>query len=397
MGKNQFHSMLIVLSLFWLCQPTPTFGGITLTTQPVKVQLYGYVKLEALYENSEACQGDWLLYAYPGNSDKADQRVFSMNARSSRLGLQFDGPTSKRTTSVNALIEWDFSGGFPNSSTAARQPQIRLRHAWFELNNPHWELRLGQDWALITTPFPVTVDAVVGAARGNLWMTFPQIKYTLKVAPFKAAFSINRPISGNVKYDSFTNGDLDIVDDGERNGYPWIMGRLWYNQPNFTASLSGHYGKEQIADQSNNKHLLPTYSLNTDFIIKIKRLTWTTKLFTGENLNSFFGGVLQGFVKTTNTVKNISSYGGWTQITWAMNEKLILTAGSGLDQPNKKQLPDLINIRTRNLWKYANLNFKPNPRVAFMFELSHLTTEYKDPSQTPGRNLRMQFAGFYYF
>jgi len=367
------------------------FSAITLSTEPVKVQLYGFVKLDAFYDNTEVYQGDWMLFVRPEGSTQSETNVFSMNARASRMGLKMSGPALTPKIGLNALLEMDFSGGFPNSSSAARQPLLRLRQAWVELNNAAWELRLGQDWGLISGPFPNTTDAVVGAAKGNLWMGFSQIKLTLKHDPIKVAVSVNRPMSGNLKYDSYTGGDLDIVDDGERSGRPWLMGRVWYSTKMLTASISGHYGKESIADLAATKHDMTTYSANADVVLNLGKLSLTGRVFSGENLNTFFGGVVQGYVTGSTTVTNIAAQGGWAQAVYQVSPKWALTAGAGLDDPDDTHL--VTGARSRNFWKYGNLTWKPVGELAFMFEVNHLTTDYI--AQDSGTNLRLQFTTTY--
>lgn len=369
------------------------FGAITIAPAPTKVELYGFLKLDAFYDNSEVYQGDWLLFARPGATPQAKTKVFSMNARASRLGLRFTRPQLNANTNLNALLEMDFSGGFPNSATAARQPQVRLRHAWMELEHKVWELRLGQDWGLIVGPFPYTTEALVGAARGNLWMAFAQVKFSLKLQPFKVAFSVNRPTSGNVKYNSYENGDLDIVDDGERSGLPWFMGRVWYTTPKLTLSLSSHYGQEKIADLSAAYHKVTSYSYNADLIFNLGKLNLTAKVFRGSNLNTFFGGIVQGYVAKAAGITSIPAQGGWGQISYSLKPQLIATVGLGIDDPDDSKLPT--GYRAHNLFQYVNLTYKPVTDLAFMFEVNHLTTEYID--RPTGRNLRLQFTSTYQF
>jgi len=393
LSLSKFATRGLIAGLILVLLTGNAFSAITLSTDPIKVQLYGFVKLDAFYDNTEVYQGDWMLFARPEGTIQSETNVFSMNARASRMGLKFTGPALTPKIGLNALLEMDFSGGFPNSSSAARQPQLRLRHAWVELNHAVWELRLGQDWGLITGPFPNTTDAVVGAAKGNLWMAYSQAKLTLKHDPLKLAVSVNRPMSGNVKYDSFTGGDLDIVDDGERSGQPWLMGRVWYSSKMLTASVSGHYGQESIADLSAKTHEVTTYSANADVILNLGKLSLTGRVFSGENLNTFFGGIVQGYVTDSTSVTNIAAQGGWAQAVFQVDPNWALTAGAGLDDPDDTHLAS--GARSRNFWKYGCLTWKPAGELAFMFEVNHLTTDYI--AKDSGSNLRVQFTTTYTF
>ncbi|NQT26876.1 hypothetical protein HQ585_16085 [candidate division KSB1 bacterium] len=357
------------------------------------VQLYGFIRMEASYDNSEIAKGDWLLFAPAGNSAAADQSIFTMNARHSRIGLKIGGPTLGKDGKVQGLIEVDFAGGFPNSSTAARQPQLRLRHAWVEIVKPTWELRFGQDWALISGPFPNTTSFVVGAGKGHLWMRYPQIKYTLKSGAFKLAVSANRPMAGNIKYEDFAGGDFDPVGDGERSGMPWFMGRAWLNIGKATVSVSGHYGQEQIADLAGLDHDKSTYSINADMVVKTGPVAWTIRGFMGENLNSFFGGVFQGFSSDSSSVTNIASKGGWGQAVVTLNDHWDVTLGGGMDDPNDEDLTG--NARTQNTWMFGNAALNFSKSLIFMLEAEYLKTGYL--AAEDGENLRLQFVTYLKF
>jgi hypothetical protein len=363
-------------------------------TSRFKIKLYGFVKMEAIYDNAQVYQGDWILYVPAGKNASKGQNVFTMNARHTRFGLNIDGPTIGSSGKTKGMIEADFAGGFPNSSTAARQPLLRLRHAWMEIAYPKWELRIGQDWALIATPFPNSTSFVVGACLGNLWNNYSQIKYTYKLDPLKIAFSVNRPMAGDTKYNSYDSGDLDIVEDGEKSGTPWYMLRTWLKLGQQTVSVSAHYGQKAIADSSNKIHRMDSYSLNADAVITLKPVTFTVRGFYGENLNSFFGGILQGFTRpNATTVKNVASTGGWGQIVWNINESWATTAGVGRDDPNED---DLLNgMKSRNDWVFGNVSYDIKKTITFMLEGEHIKTYFKNSSA--GENFRVQFASYYKF
>lgn len=368
-------------------------GAAAQETRNPQLTLYGFIRFETIYDNTEIAKGDWHLFARPGDSDYADRSIFTMNARHSRLGMKLASRPVSGDASVTGLVEVDFAGGFPNSSTAARQPLLRLRHAWVEIGAPGWALRLGQDWALISGPFPNTTSFVVGAGKGNLWMRVPQIRYTVDKGHTAFAISLNRPMAGNIQYNDFTEGDFDPVGDGERSGYPWLMSRFWLRSRGSSFSLSGHYGREEIADLSGTVHTMNTYSLNADAVVALNPVTVTLRAFTGENLNTFFGGVFQGFSRDSLNVTNVSSTGGWGQITCAMTDKWMITAGAGIDDPDNSDIA--AGGRTKNEWIFANLSYAFSPAVQFMLEGDYLKTRWK--AEEPGKNLRVQFVTCYRF
>ena len=371
------------------------FCQIAFAEEPVTgrygASLYGFIKLEAFYDDAQVAQGDWLLFVQPGGGDKQD--VFSMNARHTRLGLRFDGPGFGFNGQVKGLVELDFAGGFPNSSTAARQPNPRLRHAWVELSTPGWEARFGQDWALIAGPFPNTTSFVVGAGKGNLWMRYPQVRFTVKADPVKFAFSFNRPMAGNMKYNDNTGGDFDPVGHGERSGMPWMMARFYLTFGGTTFSVSGHYGNERVQDLGGKEHTLSSFSANADLEAAAGPIALTLRGFVGENLNSFFGGVFQGYVREETAVSNIASRGGWGQLKATFSPEWSATAGAGFDDPDNGDLAS--GMRSMNRWIFGNLTYAMNDAVSFMLEAEHLKTSCL--GLLPGENLRWMFVTYYRF
>lgn len=398
MNNRIYNSFVAALPLVWLL-----IGALPVTAQDSQptnsvvakypMRVYGFVKFEALIDNSEVAQGDWLLFAGPGDSPEAGQEVFSMNARHSRVGVQIDCSSAADIGNITALIEADFAGGFPNSGTAVRQPRMRLRHAWIDVSNPTWEVRFGQDWALISSPFPNTTSFVVGAGKGNLWMRFPQVRGTVKVGTAGFALSLNRPMAGNIKYDDYANGSFDFVGDGERTGLPWIMWRHWIEAGPVALSASGHYGRERILDLSDDPHEVPSFSINANSVVEQGPASITVSGFYGENLNSFFGGVFQGFTKGLESISNIRSNGGWAQLLLRLSPAWAMTLGGGLDNPKDGDL--VRGMRSRNDWVFSNVSFRPAPPLRLMLEAQYLRTSFLE-SET-GENTRIQFVTYLKF
>jgi hypothetical protein len=357
------------------------------------IKIYGFVKLEAIRDNTEVVKGDWLLYANKGGTPQSKQEVFTMNARHSRIGLKMAGPTIGTNGKSNALVEVDFAGGFPNSSTAARQPNIRMRNTWVEMVFPKWEVRFGQDWALTSGPFPNTASFVVLACAGNLWMNYPQIAFTLKEKPMKFSLSINRPMAGDLKYEEYSAGDLDPVDNGEKTAMPWLMGRSWLTLGKVTASVSGHYGTKKINDLAAHGHIVETYSANADVIFKIGKFGFTGRGFYGENLNSFLGGINQGYTTDSTSVENIAAGGGWAQLMYDFSDSWAATLGGGLDDPKNSDLKT--GMRARNEIVYANVSYKIQKAIELIGEVDYLQTKYIDART--GYNTRVQFASYFRF
>jgi hypothetical protein len=372
--------------------PTPADGKTAVSKYDLK--MYGFIKLEAIRDNTEVVRGDLLYYTNKGGTAQARQEVFSMNARQSRLGLKIGGPAIGAKGKANALVEVDFAGGFPNSATAARQPNIRLRSAWVELFYPKWELKFGQDPAIISGPNPNTNSFTTLNCAGNLSMNYSQITFTLKETPMKFAVSITRPMTGDTKYEEYASGDMDPIDTGERTAMPWLMSRVWFT-PNkhVTTSVSTHYGTKKINDLSATPHTNSSYSVNGDVVLKFWRLSFTSRGFYGENLNSFYGGINQGFTIDSTSVKNIGSAGGWAQLLYDISDSWATTLGAGIDDPKNADLNS--GMRARNEMVFSNVVYKIQKTIELVGEIDFMRTQYLNAST--GRNLRFQFASYFRF
>jgi hypothetical protein len=234
---------------------------------------------------------------------------------------------------------------------------------------------------------------VVNGGSGNLWMRFPQICFTYKQSSIKWSTSINRPIAGNAKYEEYAAGDLDPVDDGERSGYPWLMSRFWFVRGGHTVSVSGHYGQELINDLSATSHRVNTYSVNGDIVSKTGHFGFTCRAFYGENLNSFLGGVLQGFTTDSTSVQNVRSVGGWGQVQYEFTKSWSGTIGFGIDDPINSDLTT--GMRSQNRVIFGNVVFKVQKALELMIETEHLRTTYLNADT--GNNQRFQFVSYFKF
>ena len=374
-------------------------GGL-LAQEPPSIQLkpYGFIKLESILDQHAVFQGDWMLFVpSPTNNPGYGDGVFTMNARHSRIGVRIGGPSFGVGGKITGLIEMDFAGGFPNSSTAARQAVPRLRHAWIELAKDNWAVRMGQDWALIAGPFPNTTSFVVGAGKGNLWMRFPQIAFSVKKGGFKAAASINRPMAGNVKYNSFNGGDFDVVGDGERTGRPWFMGRLWLEGKKAGVSVMGHVGWEKGVDANDATIRYPSttsYSAALEARLTTGPVAWTAKGFTGKNLNTFLGGIFLGCYPLDGKIIGVRSQGFWGQAKVKLNAVCSATVGGGWEEPKKEDLR--INDRSKNQWFFLNLSRSVSKNVTLMVEAEYLQTDYIGDWES-GKNWRGMFVSLFTF
>jgi hypothetical protein len=128
-------------------------------------------------------------------------------------------------------------------------------------------------------------------------------------------------------------------------------------------------------------------------VYKIGRVSFTTRGFYGENLNSFLGGINQGYTTDSTSVTNIASGGGWAQLMYDFSDSWSATLGGGLDDPKNDDLKT--GMRARNEIVYTNVSLKIQKAIELIGEVDFLKTTYIDART--GRNMRFQFASYFRF
>lgn len=355
-----------------------------------KFDPYGYVKLDASYDDSTINSGDYILFvpseAFVENDDK-----YNMTARQTRLGMVVTAPDFQGWK-TKGKIEIDFYGNGP--AVHETKSEIVMRHAFLELNKGNFGLLAGQTSDVISPLVPSTLNYTVGWAAGNIGYRRPQIRFSHNTGA-------NDPVSILTQFalsrtTGLTNEDIDGggQNDGEDSGFPTMQGRIaltteLFGKKKSVFGISGHYGTEEV-DWPGVETDMKSWSINWDFSIPIyDRVTLTGEAFVGENLDDYFGGILQGI--NAMTQDEIRSKGMWAQINFRPVEKWQYNAGFGLDDPDNQDIN--IGMRDKNTFYFVNANFKLIPPLTLGLEYSYWDTDYKNLYE--GKDNRFQFSAIY--
>jgi hypothetical protein len=362
-----------------------------------KFKPYGYIKLDAAYDDSRTNLGDFILYV-PNESQHKNDNEYSMTAKQTRLGLDIMAPEIYAWQAWGR-IEFDFygDGGAAHENKAG----VLLRHAFVELKKKNFSLLAGQTSDLISPLNIDTLNYTVGWSVGNIGYRRPQLRGTYTY-PFSKSTKIISALAlarttGTINEDL----DLDLQNDGEDAGFPTVQGRLAVATKLLTANptvfgVSGHYGEEEIDWQV--KPLTPgkrqtrvkTWSINGDCELPLtSKLSVKGEFFTGYNLDDYFGGILQGVNPTTREV--IKSMGGWMQVSYKQSDKWNYRLGFGIDDPEEKDLSN--NMRSRNSFYFGNVVYSLIPPVDIGLEYSFWETDHKGISK--GTDNRIQTSIIY--
>lgn len=166
-------------------------GTFKLPGSDTSVGVYGYARLDAYVDLKGRQAGDWAadIGSQPLNGAGQDTRKGKTNltARQSRFGIKTHTPTELGI--LRTKIEGDFvqsrAGNFTdaddNTSLVSSGYQLRLRHAYGELDGDWGKLLAGQSWSTFMDldALPETID--FNGHGSSAFMRQAQIRYTAKL------------------------------------------------------------------------------------------------------------------------------------------------------------------------------------------------------------------------
>ncbi len=360
------------------------------TSEGFSFKPYGYIKLDAAYNDSRVVNGNYVIYVPSEGTVKNDSQ-FNMTARQTRLGLTITAPEYSGWK-TKGKVEIDFYGDGSTSHETKAEPM--MRHAFLETGKDGLSFIAGQTWDVIAPLNPTTLNYPVGWGAGNIGYRRPQIRV-----------SYNKPLNDNtglltqvaiLRTTGLTNEDLDGggVNDGEDSGFPTVQARVAYSTKLFTEKntvigVSAHYGEEE-ADYAGAKTDHNSWSGNVDFLIPLpESFTLSGEIFMGENLDDYFGGAIQGVNPVTRD--EISTIGMWTQLKFDLNKKWQYNTGFGFDNPDTDDINT--GMRDWNSFYFVNAMYKVFPALTLGFEYTYWETEYKNAAK--GTANRFQASAIY--
>lgn len=369
---------------------------------------YGSLWGSAIFETERSSPGPYTLYVLSATTD--GEQSFVVDTRRTRLGIDvtgpripmfFDAPSSGR-------VEIDFHGAFVTEN----KPGVLLRHAYAEFKNDEFRLLAGQSSDVISPLYPGTLSYSVGWAGGNIGYRRMQVRPERYLAfSDRLLCTVQGSINQNIVSDLTTTPGVRP----ESSGWPVMEGRLAATVGDrspgslpITFGVSGHIGEQGFDFLTPGPppwNLPPvddvrrrTWSLNADLYLPItERFGVQGELFTGENLSTFLGGIVQGV--SFETRETIRSAGGWFDVWYDWTPRLHTRTGYGLDDPNNN---DVVSGRSYNQYLYANASFDVTKMLNVGLEVTSWKTLYQEtdpgrPQLKPGESVEFEFTGKYMF
>ncbi|MFP4106246.1 MAG: DcaP family trimeric outer membrane transporter [Phycisphaerae bacterium] len=356
----------------------------------LKMQLYGYVKLDAAYNTSRVTHGNLTLFA---NSEggRSNDNQFNMTANQTRLGVKFMGPEIAGGK-TSGRVELDFYGGGADNKA---NPRIRMALFRIDWADQGLTFLAGQDNDVVAPLNPFTLDFGVLGWAGNIGFRRAQIRLTKcwdlgKDSTLSGTVALARNIGDG--------SDFGPGDSGEDYGMPHLQYRVaatfpLINKLKSTVGISGHWGREELdTDAMDNHELYDTWSVVLDAYVPITDwLSVKGEAFTGRNLDAYLGGIGQGVNTTLD--REVDSCGGWGAVSLGPWDKWRFNIGAGVDTVDKGDVN--AGARTTNRVIFGNAIYSLSENASWGFEMSHWHTEFKGLDN--GDSLRFQSSFIYKF
>ena len=261
MKKFTFSAVTVALLLLPCLR---SFADVTLLdTEKNKLQLYGFFKLDAVYQDAGVNGLTFPRYATTGDGNAY------LAVTHSRFGFKYSGTPLDNGMNVSAVLELDFF-----DPTSPNQMKLRFRQGYFTLQKNSHALLFGQAWDLFSPLGPTTL-----MTNGYLWQTgnlgfrHAQVRYAFSGPRLDFAVSLNDPASSG----------------GWKNKLPVLQSRLGLKlgaSNKFQFGLSGIYGRENAENTTvafKNKVNISGLGLYWDLAV-CKYLSLKGEYTLGENL-----------------------------------------------------------------------------------------------------------------
>lgn len=358
----------------------PKKSIVVTSKPPVKIQMYGFVKADGIWNDSQIGE---LSFAAPVESgaNGADNQEFTMNLRDSRIGFDFEGPPIGKDGIVKGKIEADFYGDTLSDDDAS--PDFRLRQAYVDLVFPEWDFLAGQTWAFFAPLNPDTLMFQVLWRQGNLGDRHPQFilsrrfedvlggQLKLRLGAVEGATSLES-LDGLPHLGGWAQYDTEFL------GMPLMLG------------LGGLYGEQDLAT---------TISTNTDvwagtagFKLRFNDLfSLVGEGYTGAGLAPFRAGSPTAVRTGDGTGTSVRTTGGWVQLTYQHSPTLKFNLGTGIDDVQTDGT-GTATIWDYNYTYYANFKHKLTASVWWGMEYQRLITKYTQQAGGDGNRVMSSIA-----
>src|ERR1700676_2261981 len=231
----------------------------------------------------------------PASPTNTSTGSFGGTLRQSQIRLQAFGPDvgGARTS---ADINFDFAGGFPNTTNGATMGLARLRTGTIRLDWANTSIVAGQDHLFFAPLAPASLASLAAPAlsySGNLWAWTPQVRVEHRIVLSEASsFSFQAGILDSLSGDYPDDAYLRYPAAGELSGEPAYAARVsWSHRAfgqNLTVGFGGYYGRQNQGFSRN----VDGWAGTTDVTLPLGKLfEFTGEFYRGRAVAGVGGGI----------------------------------------------------------------------------------------------------------
>jgi hypothetical protein len=362
-------------------------SGWTADSPSFDIDWYGYVKLDASYDQNLTSHGNFAMWVKPQNADGENDEQFNMTHKQTRFGAALKG-VGYSDVDLGGKVEFDLygSGGTENKAL------LLLRHAFFSVDHGAFQLIGGQTWDLVAPLNPATLNYPVLWGCGNPGYRRPQIRFTYngKFGPntdIRVASGLFRTIGSDLTPTFTLSTEVsDGSDDGTDAGIPTVQGVLDITHKSSSgttlrAGVSGLWGQLKAEGNMGSNETYTSQGVFGHFMASFGSFGFAGEAFSGVNIGGYNAGI-----NNSNTIDGVNAVGGWGYFWFKPHQQWQFAAGGGMDDPDDSDLAT--GARSKNQAFFGNVKYSPVPRFTVGFELSQWETTYKDAEASD--NLRAQ-------
>ncbi|MDR2594654.1 MAG: hypothetical protein LBC87_07795 [Fibromonadaceae bacterium] len=341
-----------------------------------KISLYGFLQLNAVYEDGANGGLNWSNYA-PLNAQDGEGRLL-INVNQTRLGLNLAGQPKESGAEVSGKFESDFVANQNRNNNGVNG--FRIRHAYGQLkfNDIGLSVLFGQTQDIIAPLVAPSLNQGALQGQGSLGTRRPMIRLAEFVGPIEAAVAVtdNRETATPV---------LPAFQGSLKTKVP----ASWAGEKqNVEFTLSGHYASRETAAETEAEKdakdasgwEAPPISWSGVASLSlpvISIVNLSGEFFLGQNLSNYNVGSI-GQNANSKDGEGLKSLGGWGAANVKLPANFALAGGYGFESIDKKREPSTANgpARIKNAVIFANLKYFVDESVFIGFEYANLATDY---------------------
>jgi hypothetical protein len=350
--KKSIFSALIVFLLLLPC--LRSFADVTLLdTEKSKLQLTGFFKLDAVYQDAGVNGLTFPRYATAGDGNTY------LTVSHSRFGFKYTGTPLANGMNVSAVLEWDFF-----DSTSANQMKFRFRQGYFSLSKKGHTLLFGQTWDLFSPLGPYTL-----MTNGYLWQTgnlgfrHAQARYAYSAAHLDLGVSVSDPASSG----------------GWTAKMPVLQARLGLKlgaDNKYQLGVSGIYGHENVSSSTvffKNKVDISGLSLDWNLAF-CKNLSLKGEYAMGSNLTyvSSRAATYSDIMQQEFAAKKMSAF--WSELLLVKN-KFSGWLGYAFEDLNDNDQLAAKELKMTNCL-LAGIQYAVGSGISFGLEFTHFLSQH---------------------